>query len=455
MAAGGIHDHLAGGFCRYSVDDRWLVPHFEKMLYDNGQLLNLYADGWQRFRDPLFRDTADGIAAWVMNEMQAPDGGYYSALDADSEGEEGKFYVWDPEQVRTLVTAEEFDICRRRFALDQPANFEGRWHLHAAAEIEDIARSTDRTSAEVLQLLRSATHKLLHGRAQRVRPGTDDKILASWNGLMIKGMARAALRLDRPAFGESAARALEFIRAHMWRDGRLLATSRMGTAHLDGYLDDYAMLLDATLAMLQWRWSDAWFEFSRQLALALLQHFEDTGRGGFFFTSNSHERLIQRRKDFMDDAVPSGNAVAAGALLALGHLTGDEVLTGAAEQALRAAAGSLQRIPHAHGALLCAMLDVMHPPLHVILRGPEAEIAGWKRQCAAALPLRARLFAIPDTTGPLPGLLGERRTRGTAVAYVCEGFTCDAPITEIDALLVRLQRVESATRKVQRELGNL
>jgi hypothetical protein len=437
MADGGIYDQLAGGFCRYAVDDHWLIPHFEKMLYDNGQLLCVYSDGWQHLHDPQWRDTADGIAAWVMNEMQAADGGYFSSLDADSEGHEGRFYAWDAEQVRALLTEEEFVACRLRFGLDKAANFEGQWHLYAAAGVTDIAAATGRSTSDVSILLQAAVGKLLHARARRVRPATDDKILTSWNGLMIKGMARAALRMDRPGLGQSAARALDFIRATLWRDGRLLATCRDGKAHLAGYLDDHAAMLEATLALLQWRWSDPWLEFALDLAAALLRHFEDTEQGGFFFTAHDHEQLIQRRKDFMDDAVPSGNAVAAGGLLTLGHLVGDENFVGAAERTLRAAGTSLQRIPHAHGALLCSTMDLMDPPLQIILRGPEAEIAQWQRQCADILPLRARLFAIPDSAGLLPGLLAERRTGNTAQAYVCEGFACDAPISKLEELLAR------------------
>ena len=261
---------------------------------------------------------------------------------------------------------------------------------------------------------------------------------------MIKGMARAALRLDRPEWGQSAARALDFIRATLWHDGRLLVTCRDGKAHLAGYLDDHAAMLDATLALLQWHWSDPWLEFAMDLAAALLRHFEDTEQGGFFFTAHDHEQLIQRRKDFMDDAVPSGNAIAAGGLLALGHLVGDENLVGAAERTHRAAGASLQRIPHAHGALLCSLMDMMEPPLQIILRGPATEITHWQRQCAGILPLRARLFAIPDNAGPLPGLLAERKPGAGVLAWVCEGFTCDAPISKLDDLLVRVQKVESA-----------
>jgi hypothetical protein len=441
MAEGGIYDQLAGGFCRYSVDDHWLIPHFEKMLYDNGQLLCIYSDGWQRLRDPATGDTADGIAAWVMNEMQAADGGYFSSLDADSEGHEGRFYVWDPEQVRALLTEEEFAVCRLRFGLDKSANFEGQWHFFVAAGVDAIAAATGHSADDTAMLLQTAIGKLLQARARRVRPATDDKVLTSWNGLMIKGMARAALRMDRPEWGQSAARALDFIRTTLWRDGRLLATCRGGKAHLAGYLDDHAAMLDATLALLQWQWSDAWLGFAMDLAAALLRQFEDPEQGGFFFTAHDHEQLIQRRKDFMDDAVPSGNAIAVGGLLALGHLVGDENLVGAAERAQRAAGASLLRIPHAHGALLCALMDLIDPPLQIILRGPATEIANWQRQCADNLPLRARLFAIPDSAGPLPSLLAERKPGAGVIAYVCEGFACDAPMTNMEDLLARIKAI--------------
>ena len=256
MALGGVYDQLGGGFCRYSVDDQWMIPHFEKMLYDNGPLLALYAQAYAATGDPLFARVADETAAWVMREMQAPEGGYYSTLDADSEGEEGRFYVWTPAEVRDLLGA-DYDLFARRYGLDREPNFEGHHHLHVFATAADLARESSTSEADVLRRLDAARATLLAARARRVRPGRDEKILTAWNGLMIRGMAIAARHLGRPEYALSAERALDFIRATLWRDGRLLATCKDGRAHLNAYLDDYVFLIDAILELLQVRWRDA------------------------------------------------------------------------------------------------------------------------------------------------------------------------------------------------------
>ena len=293
MARGGIYDHLGGGFCRYSVDDTWMIPHFEKMLYDNGPLLALYSDAWQATGDPLFRDAAAGIAAWVMREMQSPDGGYYATLDADSEGEEGTFYVWTRAQVQALLSATEYPLFARAYGLDRPANFEGKWHPHRFVDSATLASETGLPPETVDARLASARAKLFAAREDRIHPGRDEKILGAWNGLMIKGMARASRLLDEPAWAASAGRALDFVRTTLWRDGRLLATCKDGHAHLAAYLDDYAFLLDAILELLQVRWHTPDLEFAGELAEVLLKHFEDPQHGGFFFTDDDLEPLIQ------------------------------------------------------------------------------------------------------------------------------------------------------------------
>src|SRR5690349_14799067 len=303
MCEGGIYDQLGGGFCRYSVDQYWMIPHFEKMLYDNGPLLGLLADAWLVSKDPLYPRCAEETAGWIQREMQAPQGGYYSSLDADSEHEEGKFYVWDRDEVRALLSEEEFREVAATYGLDRPPNFEGRhWHLHVFA------------STGNQEILARARKKLFAAREARVRPGRDDKILVSWNALAIRGMARAGRVFGRPDWIVSARRALGFIRETLWRDGRLLATAKDGRAHLAAYLDDYAYLLAALLELLQCEFSAADLEFAEQLADVLLEHFEDKERGGFFFTANDHEKLLHRPKPGHDTALPSGNGVAAFAL---------------------------------------------------------------------------------------------------------------------------------------------
>lgn len=346
MAAGGIHDQLGGGFCRYSVDEQWEIPHFEKMLYDNGPLLGLYADAFALTGDAYFRQVAEGIVGWLQREMTSPEGAFHSSLDADSEGEEGRFYVWDRAQVALLLTPQESALAGRHWGLDLPPNFEGRhWHLKIAAPLapgEEGLRDTARA-------------KLFAAREQRVRPGCDDKILTSWNALMIAGLARAARIFERPDWQAAARRALDFLRSHHWREGRLLATSRHGQAHLPAYLDDYAFLLAALLELLEAEHSSADAEFARHLADALLAHFEDRENGGFFFTAHDHETLIQRPKAAHDNALPSGNGVAALALRKLGDLCGDARYLGAARRTLQAFAAQLAQQPGGCATLIMAL----------------------------------------------------------------------------------------------------
>ena len=432
MAEGGIHDHLGGGFCRYSVDERWMIPHFEKMLYDNGPLLAAYALGFRLTGDDLFRQAAEDTAGWVLRDMQDGDGGFYSSLDADSEGEEGRFYLWTPEEVQKLLTAEEYRVFAPRYGLDRPANFEGGWHLYSAASLEEAAQQAGVPLDEAVALLRSARGKLLAIRGKRLWPGRDEKILTAWNALMIRGLAVGAACLEQPDWTESAARALEFVRTHLWRDGRLLATCKDGRAHLNAYLDDYAFLIDAILHLLNCRWETAWLDFALELADVMLGQFYDREGGGFFFTSHDHEALLQRRKDYMDDAIPAGNGIAASVLLQLGHLTGRQDCLNAAAHTLRAAWSSLQRLPHGHIALLSALQDTLVPPDQIVIRGPADAIEPWRQACPA--DARTEVYAIPDDAGELPALLAEKRSDGRPVAYICTGMSCRAPVHELPGL---------------------
>jgi uncharacterized protein YyaL (SSP411 family) len=346
MAEGGIHDQLGGGFCRYSVDAEWEIPHFEKMLYDNGPLLGLYADAFALTGDAYFRQVAEGIAGWVLREMTSPEGAFYSSLDADSEHEEGKFYVWDRAQVAMLLTPQESALAGRHLGLDQSPNFEGKhWHLKIAAPL----------AAGEEALLESARAKLFAAREQRVRPGCDDKILTSWNALMIEGLARAARIFGRDDWRAAARRAVDFLRNRHWQNGRLLATSRHGKAHLPAYLDDHAFLLAALLELMQIDPQPEDGEFARQLADALLAHFEDKENGGFFFTAHDHETLIQRPKTAHDNALPAGNGVAALALQRLGNLVGEARYLGAARRAVQACGAQLAQQPGGCATLIMAL----------------------------------------------------------------------------------------------------
>ena len=437
MGEGGINDQLGGGFCRYSVDEHWMIPHFEKMLYDNGALLAAYAEAALATGDAFYARVAEGTAGWLLRAMQSPAGGYYSSLDADSEGHEGKFYVWQPEEVRAALTAEEFAAFAPRFALDQPANFEGRWHLYVAAATEDVARQLNRTTVEVDTLLAAARAKLLALRAQRVPPARDDKVLTSWNALLIRGLAVAARALARDDLAVCAGRALDFIRATLWREGRLLAAYMDGRAHLNAYLDDYVYLADAILELQQVRFRSDELALAQQLMEVVLQHFADSA-GGFYFTSDDHEALMFRTKAFADDATPAGNGVAARVLLRLGHLLAEPRYLVAAERTLRAGWPALEKYPQAHVSLLGALEELLSPGEIVVLRGEARTIEGWRRDLARVYAPRRLVLAIPTDAAGLPPALADKTPRASPVGYICRGSSCSAPLDSLDALSEQL-----------------
>jgi uncharacterized protein YyaL (SSP411 family) len=430
MGEGGIYDQLGGGFCRYSVDSHWMIPHFEKMLYDNAGLMATYAEATAASLDMFYAQIAAETADWVMRDMQSPEGGYYSSLDADSEGHEGKFYVWDRDEVRKALTAEEFALFAPRYGLDRSPNFEGKWHLHTF-------RSENHPHA--LRTLEAARIKLLDIRDTRIWPGRDEKILTSWNAMMIRGMAISARILARDEFAESATRALDFIRKELWSDGRLLATYKDGRAHLNAYLDDYAFLADAVLELLQVRFRADELEFARQLVDAMLAHFEDRANGGFFFTSDDHESLIQRGKSFHDDATPSGNGVAAMVLLRLGHVLGEPRYLQAAERTLRAGWLPMDRYPQGHASMLMALEETLDPPQIVILRGEPGAIRKWQKELALVYGPHRLVIAVPSDAEGLPPALADKKPSGEAVAYLCKGSVCSAPIGDFTSLTAQLR----------------
>ncbi len=443
MAEGGVYDQLGGGFCRYSVDARWHIPHFEKMLYDNGPLLALYADAWAVTRDPLFERVVRETAAWAMREMQSPEGGYYSSLDADSEHEEGKFYVWTPDEVRARLTLDEYRIAGPYYGLDAPANFEGRhWHLRVAKPLAAIAAQLSMPLPECARLLESARAKLYAARERRVRPGRDEKILTSWNALMIRGMARAARVHGNAEWLASARAALDFVRATLWRSatggdrGRLLATWKDGKAHLNAYLDDHAFLLDALIEMMQAECRAADLQFAQALADTLLDQFEDAEHGGFYFVSHDHERLIHRAKTGPDNATPSGNGIAAVALQRFGHLIGDTRYIEAAQRAIRLFYPVLEQHPSAHATLLTALDESLAPPTVVVIRGSADATAPWRAALAERLRPDTLAVAIPAGVGGLPATLDKPGADGGNVhAWVCRGGVCLPPAASLPMLL--------------------
>jgi uncharacterized protein YyaL (SSP411 family) len=442
MAAGGIYDQLGGGFCRYSVDAYWLIPHFEKMLYDNGPLLACYSDAWALTHDPRFAEVVDETAAWTIREMQSASGGYFSSLDADSEHEEGKFYVWTPGEVRALLSDAEYAVCAPCYGLTEAANFEGgHWHLHVARGLDEIARTLEKPAQECGTLLAQARAKLFAAREQRVRPGRDEKVLTSWNALMIAGMARAARVFERPQWLASARAALEFIRGTLWQEegraarARLLATCKDGRAHLNAYLDDYAFLLAALIELMQTDFQVRDLEFAGELADVLLEQFYDAELGGFFFTSHDHEQLIHRPKPGYDGATPSGNGVAALALQRLGHITGDSRYLEAAERTLMLFYPAFAQHPNGYTSLLMALEEAVEPPRLVVLRGPPGEMRRWQQALGKRYLPATLVLAIADAATNLPPLLAKPLLPGAVNAWVCQGVTCLPPVEELEQLL--------------------
>jgi len=430
MANGGLYDQLRGGFYRYSVDKKWTIPHFEKMLYDNAQLLPLYVDTSIATHDDSFARIATETAAWVINEMQSPEGAYYATLDADSEGQEGIYYTWSNNELTSLLNARELAAMTQIYGLEDEPNFEGRWHLNVAISPELASEQLDMPVENLTELLRGAKQKLLGQQNQRIKPGRDEKILTAWNGLMIYAMAHAGRVLAHADYLDSASRAVDFIRDNLWHEGRLLATTKDNQSRLNAYLDDYVFVIYGILELLQSRWSTDNLRFATELMFVVLDHFEDKDHGGFFFTSDDHESLLYRPKTGSDDSVPSGNGIAAQVLLGLGHLVNEPRFLDAAERTLTAFSEELNQNASSCGALLSALEEFLHPGEIVLLRGNGGTMQEWSGLCHAEYRPGRRCYSLPTNDDALPSSLGERKILGEITAYICRGTTCLPPVTD-------------------------
>ncbi len=436
MSSGGVFDQLGGGFFRYSTDARWEIPHFEKMLYDNAQLIGLLAELRAATGSPLARHAANLAIDWALGEMRSPEGAFLSALDADSEGEEGRYYTWTREEVEQRL-GEDYPPFAARWGLDRPPNFEGRWHLHGRQDTRALAERFGKAPRELRALLKRARLKLLEARRTRPRPGIDDKVLTAWNALMCSGLLRAARPLDRPELVEAADRCLEFLQRNLWRDGRLYATWKAGQARHPAYLDDHAFLLEALLLRLQHGWAPQWLDWATQIAELLLRHFRAEA-GGFCFTADDQDRVLERPRSFNDEALPAGNAVTARALMQLGWLLGEPRYLEAAEETIKAGFEPLHNAPMAHASLASALRDHLQPPELIILRGSEATLSELMRELTGYRPDRL-VFPIPDDATALPPALQAKPAEGALTAYLCQGLSCSAPLTERDRILEHLR----------------
>ena len=442
MADGGLRDQLGGGFFRYSVDAAWQLPHFEKMLSDNGALLEVYAQAALATGDEAFATVAADTAQFLIRELQSPAGGFHAALDADSDGHEGSFYLWTREEAGAVLDPADAALCAARYGLDGPANCGGRWHPVAARSLESLATDpafgpTDPAllAARVMAL----TRRLRVARDARVHPGRDHKILAGWNAIAIRGLAVASRVLAREDLEIAASRALGFLREALWLGGRLKAFWTAGVVRQDASLDDHALLIDAILALQALRFRADELAWAQALADQMLERFVDTARGGFYFTADDQEPLIHRSRSFADDATPSGNAVAVQVLLRLGTLLGEERYLRAAEATLRAAWPRLQEQPLAHMALLTALEEQLRSPVCVVLRGEPDRLRQWTQQLDRLYAPRVSVHAIPVDAADLPPALAAKTPSGPCVGYLCTTAGCSAPLTSLPRLLAALR----------------
>lgn len=434
MAAGGIYDQLGGGFHRYSVDERWLVPHFEKMLYDNALLSRLYLDAWLLTGRPLYRRITEETLDYVIREMTDPGGGFYSTQDADSEGVEGKFFVWTPEEVLATLGEDDGRIFCHFYDVTPDGNFEDQNILHIERPVEEVAASLDLPVDRLEEILARGRRLLFTLREERIKPARDEKMLTSWNGLMLRSFAEAACGLDRPDYLAVAIRNAEFILANLRRDGRLFRTHKQGETKLNGYLEDYTDLIDGLLALHQATLDDRWFREALDLAETMIDLFWDEVDGGFFFTSRDHETLITRAKDFYDNATPGGNSVAAEILIRLSLFTGDEGYRDRAEKILRLVAGITPRMPSGFGHLLGALDLFLATPVEIAIVGdpaaPDFEQT-LRTIFSRYLPGKVVALARPgiDPDPALRLLAGRPGQPELTTVYVCRNFHCLAPVT--------------------------
>ncbi len=449
MANGGIFDHLGGGFCRYSTDEQWMIPHFEKMLYDNGPLLSLYSEAWKINANLLFYDAATATADWVIREMQSTEGGYYSAQDADSEGSEGQFFIWSKEEINSLlnsaskegsITTSAARLFKQRFGLELDANFDGLWHLHGYISETNLA-SKHHIDKQVLHRQFQHIRKILfQQREHRGRPDTDTKILSAWNGLMIHGMAISGRLLNKPDYTASAIRAAYYLKNHGWKNNQLFASIKDDKATLNAYLDDYAFIIYGLLELLQNQWDNELYIWALQLADTLLSDFEDSNYGGFYFTSHQHEKLIQRLKNVSDDAMPAGNAIAAQVLNQLGYLAGRPHYIDAARNCLKSAWSAINHAPISHCALLNTLDEYLSPPRTLIIRSSANNEENWQKITQQYYLPDTMIYTIPSTQTPHSSLADKIPSENnTPVAYPCDGFKCHSPITKLAELKTYLK----------------
>ena len=435
MAQGGIYDHVGGGFHRYSVDAKWLVPHFEKMLYDNGQLVRIYAQAYTITKNPLFLNVVNESCDYLIREMLHPEGGFYSTQDADSEGEEGKFFVWTANEINRVIGEEAGEVFGRIYDVSEHGNFDEKNILHPILTVEQASKYFRKDVAEIESLIAKAKSKLFSEREKRIKPFRDEKIITAWNGLMLSGFAAALKISPRAEYSEAINRTMAFIFTKLFRDGFLLHTYKDGKSKLLGYLDDYAFLGIGLLDAYEVLFERSLLDRSIDLCEIMLREFSDEKDGGFYYTGKSHEQLISRAKPIFDASMPSGNAMATQLLLRLHHLTGSDDYLARAEKVLRAYYDAMESQPFGFAHLLCALDFYLTKPKEIVVIGDLGNSR--TRELLAgmhALYLPNFTLQLAKANEPLeniaPLLQGKTQVDGKPTVYVCHNYTCSAPVTE-------------------------
>jgi uncharacterized protein YyaL (SSP411 family) len=428
MAYGGLYDQIGGGFHRYSTDARWLVPHFEKMLYDNALLARAYLDAWRLTGKPLYRRITEEVLDFLVREMRDPSGGFYSTKDADSEGVEGKFYVWTLEEFKS-VAGPDADLLARFLDITANGNWEGHNILNIPRAPEIFCKLENISESELQEKFNAIRPKLYQEREKRIHPGRDEKILTDWNGLALRAFAEAATFLGRSDYQKVAESTAEFILNSMSNENQLFHGFKNGRARFNAYLDDYANVADGLLSLYQLTFEERWLQHSESLVNHMIEKFWDDSNGGFYFTGSNHEELIARTKDYFDNATPSGNSVAADVLVRLGALLGRGDLTTRAEQLFASTGTALAQYPAGFGRLLEAIDFYIGPSKEIVIVGSTLEahglITAYRRRY---LP---RTVIAAGEAGSIALMSGRSAIDGKATAYVCENMACQKPVTDV------------------------
>ena len=438
MSDGGIYDQLGGGFHRYSTDSKWLVPHFEKMLYDNALLSRLYLHYFQVSQSESARETVEGILDYVLREMTDAAGGFYSTQDADSEGHEGKFFVWDIAEIRNALGERDAALFNSYYNITDAGNFEGKNIPNVTRTFAEVAEEHGISVAELRESLQESKRKLFELREGRIKPDRDEKVLTAWNGLMMASFAEAGVILDRPDYTDAARRNAEFVLTNLRKDGALLRTWKDGVSKFNGYLEDYAFLIEGLVTLYETTGEFRWLTKALALSVVMIEEFWDEEAGGFFFTGKSHENLIVRSKDFFDNATPSGNSVAALVLLKLAVFSGKEKYRDLAIATLRKMSDSIRRYPSGFGYALAAADFLLSTPKEVAIVGSDPfdiqpllhEV--WRRY------LPNKVVAPGFGVDVIPLLENRTLLNGCPTAYVCEHYTCKQPVNDLADLAAQL-----------------